>query len=73
MPLLLTFFKALSLKQLLIYLRQHAAKNSALGMFKCQRIASLGSKGRHLCYLSSIGVKKVLVELALHNKTYHSY
>jgi len=56
-----------------MYLRQHAAEGSALGMFKCRRTALSGSKGRYLYYLSSIGVRKVLVELALYNKTYYSY
>ena len=56
-----------------IYLRQHAAEGSALGMFKRWRAALLGSRGRHLYYLGSIGVKNVLVELALYNRTYYSY
>ena len=71
--LLLTFFKALSLKQLLIYLRQHTTEGSALGMFKRWRAASSGFRGRHLYYLGSIGVRNILVELALHNRTHHSY
>jgi len=71
-PLLLTFFKTLSLKRLPIYLRQHAAESSALGIFKRWYAASSGSGGRHLYYLSSIGVRKVLVELALYNKTHYS-
>jgi hypothetical protein len=32
-------------------------------MFKRRRAALLGSGGRHLYYLGSIGVRKVLVEL----------
>ena len=70
--LLLTFLKALSLKRLPIYLRQHAAEGSALGMFERRRTALLGSGGRYLRYLGSIGVRKVLVELALYNRTYYS-
>ena len=54
-----------------MYLLQHAAEGSALGMFKRRRAVLLGSGGRHLCYLGSIGVRKVLVELALHNRTYY--
>jgi hypothetical protein len=56
-----------------IYLRQHAIEGSALGMFERRHAALLGSGGRHLYYLGSIGVRKVLVELALYNRTYHSY
>ena len=56
-----------------IYLRQHATEGSALGIFKRRRAALLGSGGRYLRYLGSIGVRKVLVELALYNKTYYSY
>ena len=56
-----------------IYLRQHAAEGSALGMFKCRRTTLLGSRGRHLRYLGSIGIRKILVELALYNRTYYSY
>jgi len=37
------------------------------------RTILLGSRGRYLRYLSSIGVRKVLVELALYNRTYYSY
>jgi len=47
-------------------------EGSALGIFKRQRAVLLGFKGRHLYYLGSIGVRKVLVELALYNRTYHS-
>ena len=54
-----------------IYLCQHAAEGSALGMFECWHTTLLGSGGRHLCYLGSIGVRKVLVELALYNRTYY--
>jgi len=72
-PLLLTFLKALSLKQLPIYLHQYTMEGSALGMFKCRYTALLGSKGRYLHYLGSIGVRKVLVELALYNRTYYFY
>lgn len=54
-----------------VYLRQHAVEGSALGIFKHQHTILLGSGGRHLYYLSSIGVKKVSVELALYNKTYY--
>jgi len=71
--LLLTFLKALSLKRLPIYLRQHAAEGSALEMFERRHTILSGSGGRHLYYLGSIGVRKVLVELALYNKTYYSY
>jgi len=56
-----------------MYLRQHAAEGSALEMFKRRRAALLGSGGRYLYYLGSIGVRKVLVELALYNRTYYSY
>ena len=56
-----------------MYLRQHAIEGSALGMFKRRRTILLGSGGRYLHYLGSIGVRKVLVELALHNRTYYSY
>ena len=55
-----------------IYLRQYATEGSALGIFKCRRATLLGFRGRHLRCLSSIGVRKVLVELALHNRTYYS-
>jgi len=48
-------------------------EGGALGMFKYWRTALLGSRGRHLCYLGSIGVRKVLVELALYNRTYYFY
>ena len=71
--LLLIFLEALSFEQLPIYLHQHTAEGSALGMFKCQHATSLGSVGRHLCYLNSIGVRKVSVELALYNRTYYSH
>ena len=67
----LTFLKALSLKQLPVYLRQYATEGSALGMFKCWCTALLGFRGRYLYYLGSIGVRKVLVELALYNRTYY--
>jgi hypothetical protein len=70
--LLLTFLKALSLKWLPIYLHQHAAEGSALGIFKCWHAVLLGSKRHHLHCLGSIGVKKVLVKLALYNRTYYS-
>ena len=56
-----------------IYLHQHAVKGSALGMFKCWCTTLLGSKGCYLHYLGSIGVRKVLVELALYNRTYYFY
>jgi hypothetical protein len=69
--LLLTFLKALSFKQLPIYLHQYTVESSALGMFKYQRAILLGSKGRYLYYLSSISVKKVLIKLALYNRTYY--
>ena len=69
--LLLTFFKALSLQRLLIYLRQYIIEGSALKIFKRRRTILLGSEGHRLYYLDSIGVKKVLVELALYNKTYY--
>jgi hypothetical protein len=69
--LLLTFLKALSLKRLPVYLRQHAIESSTLGMFKYQHTVLLGSGGCHLRCLNSIGVRKVLVELALYNKTYY--
>ena len=69
--LLLTFLKALSLEQLPIYLHQHATKGSALGIFKHQYTILLDFRGRHLYYLNSIGVKKVLIKLALYNKTYY--
>ena len=55
-----------------IYLRQYAAEGSALGMFERRRATLLGSGGRYLRYLGSIGVRKVLVELALYNRTYYS-
>ena len=55
-----------------IYLHQQAIEGSALGIFKRWRAISLGSRGRYLRYLGSIGVRKVLVELALYNRTYHS-
>ena len=71
--LLLTFIKALSLKRLPIYLRQYAAEGSTLGIFERRRTILLGSGGRYLRYLGSIGVRKVLVELALYNRTYYSY
>jgi len=71
--LLLTFFKALSLKYLPIYLRQYAIKGSALGTFKYLRVILLKFKKCHLYYLNSIGIKKVLIELALYNKTYYFY
>ena len=71
--LLLTFLKALSLERLPIYLRRRAAEGSALGIFECPRAILLGSGGRYLRYLGSIGVRKVLVELALYNRTYYSY
>jgi len=71
--LLLTFLKALSLKQLPVYLCQHATEGSALGMFKYLRAVSSSSKKRHLYYLGSIGIKKVLVELALYNRTHYFY
>jgi len=48
-----------------MYLHQHAAEGSALGIFKRRRTILLGSKGRHLRYLGSIGVRKVLVELTI--------
>ena len=48
-------------------------EGSALGIFECWRATLLGSGGRHLRYLGSIGVRKVLVELALYNRTYYSY
>ena len=48
-------------------------EGSALGMFKRWCAVLLGSKGRYLRYLGSIGVRKVLVELALYNKTYYFY
>ena len=56
-----------------IYLRQYAIEGSALGMFKRWYTTLLGSRGHYLYYLGSIGVRKVLVELALHNRTYYSY
>ena len=56
-----------------IYLRQHAIEGSALGIFKYRYTALLGSGGRYLRYLGSIGVRKVLVELALYNRTYYSH
>jgi len=56
-----------------IYLRQHATEGSALGMFEHRRTILLGSRGRHSHYLGSIGVRKVLVELALYNRTYYSH
>jgi hypothetical protein len=56
-----------------IYLHQHAIEGSALGIFKRRRTTLLGSRGRYLYYLGSIGVRKVLVELALYNRTYYSY
>ena len=71
--LLLTFLKALSLKQLLMYLRQHATKGSALGTFKRWRVALLGSKGHQLRYLSSKNIRNVLVEPALYNRTHYFY
>ena len=54
-----------------VYLHQHTVKGSALGMFKYWHTALLGSRGRHLYYLGNIGIKKVSVELALHNRTYY--
>jgi len=45
MPLSLTFFKALSLKQLPIYLRQHITESSALGTFERRRVILLNYKG----------------------------
>ena len=48
-----------------VYLRQHAIEGSALGMFKCWCAALLGSRGRYLYYLGSIGVSNVLVELTI--------
>jgi hypothetical protein len=56
-----------------MYLRQYAVKGSALGMFERRRTILLGSRGRYLYYLGSIGVRKVLVELALYNRTYYFY
>ena len=56
-----------------MYLCQHAAEGSALGMFKYWCAILLGSRRHHLYYLGSIGVKKVLVELALHNRTHYSH
>jgi len=69
----LTFLKALSLKQLLVYLRQHATKGSALGTFKRRRATSSGSRGHQSRYLSSKDVRNVLVKPALYNKTHHFY
>ena len=71
--LLLIFLEALSLEQLPVYLHQHAAEGSALGMFECQHAALSGSRGHHSYYLGSIGIRKVSVELALHNRTHHSH
>ena len=48
-----------------IYLRQYAIVGSALGIFKYWRTTLLGSRGRYLYYLGSIGVRKVLVELTI--------
>jgi len=56
-----------------IYLRQHAVKGSALRIFKRWCTVLLGSGGYYLRYLGSIGIRKVLVELALYNRTYYSY
>ena len=56
-----------------MYLRQYAVEGSALEMFKRWCTALLGSRGRYLRYLGSIGVTKVLVELAPHNRTYYFY
>jgi len=69
----LTFLKALSLERLLVYLRQHAAKGSALGTFERRRAILLGFKGHQSRYLSSKDVRNVLVEPALYNRTYYSY
>jgi len=69
----LTFLKALSLKRLLVYLRQHAIKGSALGTFKCRRAALSGFRGHQSRYLSSKDIRNVLVEPALYNRTYYSY
>ena len=51
---LLTFLETLSLEQLPVYLHQHAAEGSALGMFECQHAALSGSRGRYLCYLGNM-------------------
>ena len=67
----LTLPEALSLERLLVYLRQHAAEGSALGMFERRRAALLGSGGHQSRYLGSKDIRKVLVELALYNRTYH--
>jgi len=56
-----------------MYLYQHAVEGSALEIFKYLRAALSGSKRRHLYYLGSIGVRKVLVKLALYNRTHHFY
>ena len=52
-----------------IYIRQHTIKGNTLEMFKRRRAASSGFKRRYLRYLGGIGVRKVLVELALYNRT----
>jgi len=56
-----------------MYLRQYTIKGSALGIFKCWHAILLSSKRRHLYYLGSIGVRKVLVKLALYNRTHYFY
>jgi len=48
-------------------------EGSALGIFKRRRTTLSSSRGRYLRYLGSIGVRKVLIELALYNRTYYSY
>jgi hypothetical protein len=67
----LTFPEALSLERLLVYLRQHAAEGSALGTFKRRRAALSGSGGHQSRYLGSKDIRKVLVELAIYNRTHY--
>ena len=71
--LLLIFPKALNFKRLLVYLRQYTVKGSTLGIFERQHTVLSGSKGHQSCYLGSKNIRKVLVELALYNKTHYSY
>ena len=54
-----------------MYLYQHAAEGSALGIFKYRHAVLLGSRGHQSRYLSSKDIKKVLVELALYNRTHY--
>ena len=54
-----------------MYLHQHTTKGSALGMFKRWYTVLLGFRGHQLHYLGNKDIKKVLIELALYNRTYY--